>query len=112
MFGWLFVHSVIEVFQTEFDWNIKEPEDFFEKHYKKLLKAVCRRIKAIGGNGSDAAAAFLLFLKCFDNPLLQQDLRDQYSFYDPIVLDSSQDLARLYDLVPNIYDRCVFNPND
>ena len=50
MFGWLFVHSVIEVFQTEFDWNITEPEGVYKKHYKKPLKAVCKRIRAIGGN--------------------------------------------------------------
>ena len=108
MFGWLFVHSVIEVFQTEFDWNIKEPEDVYEKHYKKLLKAVCKHIKAIGGNEYDAASPFIMILKYPD----VQHVRDTFSFYDPIVLDSSLDLGRLENLQPNIYDRQVFNPND
>ena len=108
MFGWLFVHSVIEVFQTEFDWKITEPEDVYKKHYKKPLKAVCKSVKAIGGNEYDAVSGFLMLLKYRD----LQNVRDTFSFYDPIVLDSSLDLDRLDNLVPNIYDRCVFNPND
>ena len=60
MFGMMFQAKVVGVLQTQFNWDIMEPVTAYNHFYKTPLKALCKSIKAKGGNEYDVAIYFIL----------------------------------------------------